>query len=194
MDKSNLHTFSDGRDVWNVEHLWFAARGLPVDSVEVSNLPEPDMNVAPDEMLDFLRRVMNAQMGYPILLTPDGRVADGRHRLVRARVEGRPYIMVQRFKVMPEPMMRMSVDPDDAFQRGKTDAYQDRCENVPFSSVGGLEKRGAMEAPKYIDGWCHEFYLKGYVAMCREMFGEDWQTCEFSWKPALTIGDDEAGR
>lgn len=71
--------------------------------------------------------------------------------------------------------------------RGKHDCYQDHCENAPFASVGGLEKRGKLEAPDYIDGADQLPYLDGYIEQAVTMYGEDWQTCEFGWQKALTI-------
>lgn len=74
------------------------------------------------------------------------------------------------------------------FQRGRSDCYQDRCENVPFASVGGLGSRSALVTPKYIAPDDAADYLRGYEAQARELYGDDWRTCEFGWKPALTIG------
>lgn len=74
------------------------------------------------------------------------------------------------------------------FNRGSADAYQDRCENVPFSSVGGPEKRVQMERPGYITEEAWPMYRSGYEAQCRGLWGDDWQTAKFGWVPALTIG------
>lgn len=70
---------------------------------------------------------------------------------------------------------------------GALDCYQDRCENTPFASVGGLEARHAMRAPDYIEDYDAEEYLEGYRAQADEMFGQDWRTCSFEWAPALVI-------
>ena len=75
----------------------------------------------------------------------------------------------------------------EAYVRGMHDAYQDRCENAPFASVGGLEKRTSMIAPKYVAEGDVTRYLAGYSAVCEEMFGSDWRTCEFGWQAALTL-------
>ena len=79
---------------------------------------------------------------------------------------------------------------NNVFDRAKQDAYQDRCENAPFASVGGLELRGCMRAPSYVARVDQEEYLRGYRAAAREMYGDDWQTCAFGWKPALVVGGD----
>ena len=75
----------------------------------------------------------------------------------------------------------------EPYNRGKNDAYQDRCENVPFSSTGGLEARQSMVVPNYILDEERALYLEGYQFRCSEMYGEDWATCEFGWSAALTI-------
>lgn len=73
------------------------------------------------------------------------------------------------------------------WQRGRNDCYQDHCENAPFGSVGGLEKRGELQCPKWIKPEEAKDYLEGYIECAKELYGDDWQTCKFSWKPALTI-------
>jgi len=77
------------------------------------------------------------------------------------------------------------------YDRGELDCILDRCENVPFASVGGLDKRCAMKAPKYIKDCDKASYLKGYRDTAKRMYGEDWQTYAFSWQHVMTIGDDD---
>lgn len=79
----------------------------------------------------------------------------------------------------------------DACGRGALDCYQDRCENVPFASVGGLEKRAAMTAPDYVTPDERNEYLNGYRLQARNLYGDDWQTCPFGWTPALSINPKE---
>jgi hypothetical protein len=80
------------------------------------------------------------------------------------------------------------------FERGRSDCYQDRCECCPFSGVGGLGKRVAMDAPEYVKKNGEKYveeYLKGYRAEAKDLFGDDWETCEFSWGKAITIGREQ---
>jgi len=93
------------------------------------------------------------------------------------------------FVYCPEGRFKVVID-NEPRTRGRSDCWQDRCENVPFSSVGGLEKRDAMVAPEYITKHGESYtkdYLDGYRAAARAMFGPDWQTCSFSWKHVMTI-------
>lgn len=89
--------------------------------------------------------------------------------------------------------MVISTDPDKARRRARMDAIQDRCENAPFASVGGLNKRVSndlMDVPQYIAPHCHQAYREGYAAACEEMYGEGWRTCSFGWVPVLEISED----
>ncbi len=75
----------------------------------------------------------------------------------------------------------------EMFDRARTDAMQDRCENVPFASVGGLDKRDCMTTPSYIDLRDATEYMRGYRSAAYMIYGADWQTCSFGWAPALSI-------
>ena len=106
------------------------------------------------------------------------RTRGGRTEAARLKKAGHDAMIEEGTAVAPN-----GVDPEKALaarRRGMTDCYQDRCENIPFASVGGLEKRGEMQAPDYVSEEDREEYLLGYRQMARELFGEDWQTCAFS--------------
>jgi hypothetical protein len=81
----------------------------------------------------------------------------------------------------------------DPYRRGTLDAAQDYCENCPFGSVGGLESRAALVAPKWITPAEHADYLQGYSEAARRMYGDDWRTCSFGWAPAITIDTEPRG-
>ena len=76
------------------------------------------------------------------------------------------------------------------FSAGVSDCVQDSCENCPFASIGGLAAR-ENPVPKYAKPGAEPEYLRGYIAAARAMYGSDWQTCEFSWAPAIVIGKAE---
>jgi hypothetical protein len=83
----------------------------------------------------------------------------------------------------------MSAKWTSAFDWGQNNFTQDRCENAPFASVGGLDKRTAMVAPPFVPEDEQAEYLRGYQHAAMAAYGDDWQTCAFGWKPALTIND-----
>lgn len=85
----------------------------------------------------------------------------------------------------------ISIHPWEAQERAMSDAYLDSVENIPFSSIGGLDRRHsdeAMEIPDYIHPSCRDAYIRGYQAAALKMYGEDWRTCRFGWVPVLEIG------
>ena len=79
------------------------------------------------------------------------------------------------------------------YQRGSNDCVQDRIENCPFASTGGLDKRHDMIAPEYITKHGEEYtteYLRGYQDTAKGMFGDDWKTCKFGWSHVMTLNPD----
>ena len=79
------------------------------------------------------------------------------------------------------------------YDRGGAEAAQDACENCPCASIGGLDARNAPTVPGYIPEADRAAWLSGYIDACRAMYGDDWRTCSFGWRAALTIpGDTEA--
>jgi hypothetical protein len=54
-------------------------------------------------LLGHLRRVLEVDLAYPVILGPDGRVMDGMHRIARALIDGRSTITAVRFAVLPAP-------------------------------------------------------------------------------------------
>lgn len=64
------------------------------------------------EVADHARLIAEADLGYPILLSSDGRVMDGMHRVARALTEGRRVIAARRFPHDPEPD-HVGVRPED---------------------------------------------------------------------------------
>jgi len=76
---------------------------------------------------------------------------------------------------------------DDPSERAKLDCIQDSCENAPFASVGGLEARANLQAPKWICEEDRAQYIAGYEAQALATYGEDWRTISFGWGHALTL-------
>jgi hypothetical protein len=96
---------------WDVDRLIALARGLPARRVPVSEIREIDEIYWFDEeqrptcraVLLHLRLIEEADLAFPIILSADGRVMDGMHRVAKAVLEGRPEIDAVRFERDPEP-------------------------------------------------------------------------------------------
>lgn len=104
------HTVPGGRAYWLTQKLWAAAAGLPVIQVAIADIPEFDQDCwfrgqAPSlrDVAAHARRIMAADLSYPIIFSADGRLMDGGHRIARAWIEGRAQIDAVRFAVDPEP-------------------------------------------------------------------------------------------
>jgi hypothetical protein len=55
------------------------------------------------EMVGHIKAVLDADLKYPIILDEDGEIMDGRHRLMKAILNGEKSIFAVRFKKNPTP-------------------------------------------------------------------------------------------
>ena len=107
--QKHSHPTPQGRAFWYTQRLWQLAAGLPVTTVAIDSIPEFDQNcwfVEPPtcrQVAEHARRILEADLSYPVLLAADGRLMDGGHRLARAWLEGRMEVGARRFEVDPEP-------------------------------------------------------------------------------------------
>jgi hypothetical protein len=98
--------FNGGGKHWNSETLWIGSEKLeefdfPLNVVNMSFNPWNIDNFR--WMLYHLKRIENANLDYPIILDPDGAVADGWHRIAKAIMRGDLTIRAKKFSIMPEP-------------------------------------------------------------------------------------------
>ena len=99
-----------GRASWWTDRLWAAATGLPVVSVPIDDIAELDQDCwfggrAPTcrEVAEHARRIETADLRHPVILSADGGLMDGGHRLARAWIDGRAEVDAVRFVVDPAP-------------------------------------------------------------------------------------------
>ena len=52
---------------------------------------------------EHLRRAMRAELRYPVILSPDGDIMDGMHRILKAHATGRATLPVVRLPRRPAP-------------------------------------------------------------------------------------------
>ena len=108
-----------GRDAWDVDRLIALTAGAPIERVPLEDIGEIDSVYWFDEGAPTVRNVVahfqliqEADLAYPIILGPDGRVMDGMHRIARALVEGRTTIDAVRLRELPPPDYT-NCHPDD---------------------------------------------------------------------------------
>lgn len=93
-------------DRWSVARLIDDAKALPVFDVPLAalNLSDEIWKGADMRMLAFhVKKCMEADLKYPILIAWDGSIADGRHRILKAIATGRRTIPARRMTWKPEP-------------------------------------------------------------------------------------------
>ena len=100
-----------GRHNWSVARLIELSRELPVMDVPLNHMSlyYKYEKLTLREMVMHMRAVLNADLQFPIILDEDGEIMDGRHRLMKAMLEGRQTIRAVRFDTNPSPC-RVSED------------------------------------------------------------------------------------
>jgi hypothetical protein len=98
--------------VWHIERLRQLANGLPSQRVSLASLRDLDENLwfstygeTPTcrAVAVHARRIYEADLNYPVLLSPGGEVLDGMHRVARAWLLGMTEILAVQFTEMPPP-------------------------------------------------------------------------------------------
>ena len=95
---------------WDVHKLVALTRDLPRFEHPLSEIRELDETWYGDgeprtwrEVAVHIKLIDEADLAYPIILSASGEVMDGRHRCVKALLEGRETIRAVRFERDPEP-------------------------------------------------------------------------------------------
>ena len=109
-----------GLKAWDVDKLIMRARSLPLQRVRLSELGELDeaywsncgnRELTCRDIVNHMRLIQACDLRYPIILSSDGRVMDGMHRVAKALLEGRTEIAAVRFTEEPAPDY-VGVHPD----------------------------------------------------------------------------------
>jgi hypothetical protein len=100
-----------GRLVWYTERLWRLASHLPVKTIALESIAEFDQNCwfGPDSpptcraVARHARQIWDADLAYPIILSSEGYLMDGGHRIAKAWLLGQTEILALQFSQDPEP-------------------------------------------------------------------------------------------
>jgi len=107
--------------IWDVDRLVELSSGCELFDVPLAEIRELDetfwFDVEGDEptcrrVALHTKLIQETDLRHPVILSQDGRVMDGMHRVCRALIEGRQTIRAVRFTVDPEPDC-VDVHPDD---------------------------------------------------------------------------------
>jgi hypothetical protein len=105
-----FHNYKDqwsqlGRFHWSVPRLINLAKDLEVMEIPLKhlNFMHNYENLTLRELVGHMMSVQKADLQYPIILDEDGEIMDGRHRVMKALLEGKETIKAVRFEENPEP-------------------------------------------------------------------------------------------
>ena len=110
MPERHTRPVPGGRAVYLTERLWKLTEGLPVERVPIDAIREFDEDCwfggAPVTCRMVARHadlIQKADLTYPVILSADGRLMDGGHRISKAWLTGMTTIAAVRFEVDPDP-------------------------------------------------------------------------------------------
>jgi hypothetical protein len=112
--RKQYHFRPSGNDtiIWDVNRLVELSNELPriwVPLASIRELDEPywyDVDEAHPTcrtMIEHMKMINEADLSFPIILSSNGRVMDGMHRVAKALIEGRGEIEAVKFERDPEP-------------------------------------------------------------------------------------------
>ena len=105
----------EGFDAWDVDRLVELSQGLPSRRVALAAIADIDTAYwfLDDEspatvrnVVEHLRLISEVDRSYPIILSAEGRVMDGMHRVAHALLNNESTIEAVQFEVDPEPDYR----------------------------------------------------------------------------------------
>lgn len=110
----NFINITDGvKRIWSVERIWQIASRLPVKDVpleSISNLDEvswfgdgPHNAPTCRRVAEHARRIYAAEFDHPVILSAEGWVMDGMHRVCKAYLLGWETVKAVQFTENPEP-------------------------------------------------------------------------------------------
>lgn len=110
-----------GLRAWDVHRLIALTAELPIEHVPLAAIRELDETYWYDSEGDtptcrsiaaHMQLVNDADLAYPVILCPQGRVMDGMHRIIKALLAGATDVQAYRLRDLPPPDYT-GVDPDD---------------------------------------------------------------------------------
>ena len=108
----HLRKSEQGLLAWDVRKLVRLVKGLPVFELPLEEIRELDecfwFDAEGDrptcrKIAEHAKLMAETDLGYPIILDPEGRVMDGMHRVCKALLEGRASVRAVRLERLPEP-------------------------------------------------------------------------------------------
>ena len=108
--KKNKYKYLDNQvfraknERWRVSRLIFLTQDLKPFNIPMKALNIYDLFPASKDTMDFIKhmkKVLDSDLSYPIILDDEGYIMDGRHRVLKALFEGIKTIKAVRFDKTP---------------------------------------------------------------------------------------------
>jgi hypothetical protein len=114
---------------WRMDQLWPLVQGLPVKKVRICDLACLDevcwfggpLKLQPTcrSIAEHAQDIFDADLSYPIILSPKGDVLDGMHRICKAFLQGMEEIDAVQLPVMPAPRGRVLPNGEETASMGE---------------------------------------------------------------------------
>jgi hypothetical protein len=97
---------------WKVRTLWKLSESMPVEHVPLDSFDWTNQNFQCESLStpplwrdigDHTKKIMAADLQYPIVISAEGNIMDGMHRILKCYVFGLPTVKAVRFTVNPPP-------------------------------------------------------------------------------------------
>jgi hypothetical protein len=96
--------------IWFVDDLWRLSESLPIKEMSSESVIDLDKDgwfskdaPTPRNILNHMKRILDADLNYPIILNSDGLIMDGAHRACKAILLNMNTVKVVQFENPPDP-------------------------------------------------------------------------------------------
>ena len=156
------HTYSDGKGEWDVHRLWELAKDLPVQELDHEAFHEWEeygweTNLTLSGLAEHIQRALAADTQYPVIVSAEGHIMDGCHRLLRAALDGVLVKMV-RFEETPSPDRLLEPgDPEAPWRKGDPREVVGKRANI-IILTGDMALLGQVDCKESWSIWTdHDF-------------------------------------
>lgn len=109
----------DDTYIWDVHRLVELSQDFPIHDVLLSDIKElneaywfPNSHPTTQGIIEHIQLIQAADLSYPIILSADGRVMDGMHRVAKAKLQNLFTIKAVKFQLTPEADF-INIDEND---------------------------------------------------------------------------------
>ncbi|UCG26103.1 MAG: chromosome partitioning protein ParB [Chloroflexota bacterium] len=104
---------------WKARTLWAVAESLPIEQISLDSFDWQSDNFRCNSLSDpplwrdigeHIKRALAADLQYPIIISADGNVMDGMHRILKCYAFGMASVMAVRFDTNPTPDIVRAID------------------------------------------------------------------------------------